>query len=217
MPDLQQDAIPHEQHFLDIPRHLAIITSTIVRHSRNGNVTPQDPAVSDLFKQCRDVERHALYYVSRHATPRGGGASASRSHTSESAGGPSTVISNHNPFESLSPHRSRVSSSSRPKTAPTAAMSDPALHTRVGHRLSQELLPSTVELGGPSETGGETAKEDDSWAALRRQASRPRSVSTDSVPDFRRTVPRSGGIRSVVEAMRPERKKGFLRNILNRK
>lgn len=219
MPDLQQDAIPHEQHFLDIPRHLAIITSAVVRHSRN--VTPQDPAVSDLFKRCRDVERYALYYVSRHATPRGGGggggASTSRSHTSESAGGLPIVISNHDPFESLSPHGSRLSSSSRPKTAPTAAMSDPALHTRVGYRLSQEL--PTIELDGPSETGAETAKakEDDSWAALRRQASRPRSVSTDSVPDFRRNVSGSGGFKSVVEAMRPERKKGFLRNILNRK
>jgi len=215
MPDLQKDAIPHEQHFLDIPRHLAIITSTVVRHSRN--VTPQDPAVADLFKRCRDVERHALYTVSRHTTPRGGGASAAPSHTSESAGGRSTVVS---PFEApqlLSPRMPRASSRSRPKTAPTAAMSDPALHTRVGHRLSQELLRSETELGGPSETGGEIAKEDDSWAALRRQASRPRSVSTDSVPDFRRTVPGPGGIRSVVEATRPERKKGFLRNILNRK
>jgi hypothetical protein len=180
-------------------------------------VTPQDPTISDLIKRCRDVERHALYYVSRHAAPRGGGTSASRSYTSESAAGPSTVISNHDPFQSLPPRRSRASSSSRPKTAPTAAMSDPALHTRVVRRLSQELLPSTSELDGPSETGGEIVREDDSWAALRRQASRPRSVSTDSVPDFRRTVPGSGGIRSVVEAMRPERKKGFLRNILNRK
>jgi hypothetical protein len=219
MPDLQKDAIPHEQHFLDIPRHLAIITSTVVRHSRN--ITPEDPAVADLFKRCRDVERHALYNVSRHATPRGGGASAAPSHASESAGGRSTAISNHSSFEApqlLSPHRPKASSRSRPKTAPSAAMSDPALHTRLGHRLSQELLlRSEAELGGSSEMGREIAEEDDSWAALRRQASRPRSVSTDSVPDFRRTVPGSGGIRSVVEATRPERKKGFLRTILNRK
>jgi hypothetical protein len=46
----------------------------------------------------------------------------------------------------------------------------------------------------------------------------PRSVSTDSIPNLRNTAPE--GIDAPVEALRPrnaERKKGFLRSILNRK
>jgi hypothetical protein len=211
MSDLQKESIPHERHFLDIPRHLATITSTIVRHSRD--VSPEDPVVAELCKRCREVERDALYHVSRHVAPSGRRASAARPSTSE-LGLSSIITSNHSPFEapqSLSPPKPRTTS--RPRTAPSGAMSDPALHTRTGSRLSQAQIDS--ELGVSSEPGVEQSNQDDSWAALRRQASRPRSVSTDSVPDFRSTVP--GGIRTLVEAVRPERKKGFLRNILNRR
>jgi hypothetical protein len=203
MSDLQRESIPHEQCFVDVPRHLAIITSEIVRHSRD--VSPQDSTISDLFRRCRDVERRALYYVSRHSAPRGGGASAASPPASDL----SSAHSNHSPIaaaQSLTPLKARASSHSRPMTAPSAAMSDPALHTLTGRRLSQDSPLSETELD--RSTGAEASKEDDSWAALRRQASRPRSVSTDSTPDFRSTV---------LEAVRPERKKGFLRSILHRK
>ena len=212
MSDLQRESIPHGQCFVDIPRHLAILTSAIVRHSRD--VSPQDPTLSDLFRRCRDVERRALYYVSRHSAPRGGGTSAAPTPTSDPS--LSSANSNNSPIaaaQSLTPLKARTSSHSRPMTAPSAAMSDPALHTLTGRQHSQEFPLSETELG--TSTGAEASKEDDSWAALRRQASRPRSVSTDSIPDFRSTFP--GGIRTLVEAVRPERKKGFLRNILNRK
>jgi hypothetical protein len=219
MSDLQKELIPHEHNFLDIPRHLAIITSAIVRHSRND--FPEDPAIADLFNRCRDVERHALYYVSRHAALRGGGsvprpfpaAELSRSPTSSSYG----------PTEppSSPPTKSRTSSlHSRPKTAPSGAMSDSALHTISASRRSQEYPLSRSELSASGEPGAEATKEDgdDSWRISRRQASRPRSVSTDSVPNPRDTG--SGETDTTVEAMRPrnaERKKGFLRNILNRR
>jgi hypothetical protein len=202
MPDIQRELIPHEHSFIDIPRHLAIITSAIVRHSRD--VSPEDPAMVNLFKRCRDVERRALHYVNRS---RGGGTSAARLPAPDS--GFSSVTSNLSPIttaQSLSPPKARASSHSRPRTAPSAAMSDPALHTLAGRRLSQEVPLPETELN-KSPAGAEASTEDDSWAALRRQASRPRSVSTDSVPDFRSTV----------EVVRPERKKGFLRNIWNRK
>ncbi len=192
MSDLQRELLPHEQHFLDIPRHLAIITSAIVRHSRN--VSPEDPAIADLYNRCRDVERHALYHVSRHtALHSGGGGSTTRT------------------FSSLH---------SRPKTAPSGAVSDSALHNITGSRRSQEYPLSRSELDPSGEPGAEASKEDrdDSWI-IKRQASRPRSISTDSIPNFRDTASR--GIDMPVEAtVRPrnaERKKGFLRNILNRK
>jgi hypothetical protein len=223
MPDLQRDLIPHEQHFLDIPRHLAIITSAIARHSRN--VSPEDPATAELYNRCRDAERHALYYVSRHAVPRGGGGGGGagsaviRPLASSEFGSPT---SNYAPIEEpqiLRRTHPRASSLySRPKTAPSGAMSDPALHTLTSSRNSQEYPLSQSELNTPAEPGAEAAREGDSLRMSRRQASRPRSVSTDSIPSLRSTV--RGGIHASVEAVRPrnpERKKGFLRSILNRK
>lgn len=218
MSDLQKELIPHERHFLDIPRHLAIITSAIVRHSRN--VFPEDPAIADLYNRCRDVERHALYSVSRHAALRGGGprpfpaAELSRSPTTSSYG----------PTEeppSSPPTKSRTSSlHSRPKTAPSGAVSDSALHAITGSRRSQEYPLSRSELSTSGEPGAEASKEgrDENWRMTRRQVSHPRSISTDSIPNPRDTG--FGGTDTRVEAVRPrnaERKKGFLRNILNRK
>jgi len=218
MPDLQRELIPHEQHFLDIPRHLAIITSAIVRHSRNA---PDDPAIADLYNRCRDVERHALYYVSRQAVLRGGRESVAHLFPSaELSRSPTT--SSHGPTEELPsslPTKSRTSSlHSRPKTAPSGAMSDSALHTVTGSRYSQEYPLSRSELDTSGEPGPEASKEDhdDSWRMSRRQASHPRSISTDSIPNLRDTG--SGGTDTTVEAVRPRNaKKGFLRNILNRK
>ncbi|KAI0275066.1 Rho GTPase activation protein [Gloeopeniophorella convolvens] len=62
MYDLQREAIPPLPHFLDIPRHLAIVTSSIVRSARSLPV-PQDPDLADLYERCRDVEQQALYYA----------------------------------------------------------------------------------------------------------------------------------------------------------
>lgn len=219
MSDLQKELIPHEQHFLDIPRHLAIITSAIVRHSRN--VFPEDPAIADLYNRCRDVERHALYYVSHHATLRGGGSAARPFPAAELSRSPTT--SSYGPTEeppSSPPTKSRTSSlHSRPKTAPSGALSDSALHTITGNRRSQEYPLSRSELSASGEPGAEASRDrDESWSISRRQVSRPRSISTDSIPNPR--VTGSGGTDTTVEAVRPrnaERKKGFLRNILNRK
>ncbi|KAF8274095.1 Rho GTPase activation protein [Lactarius quietus] len=69
MPELQRETIPHLPHFLDIPRHLAIITSSVSRNSRSLP-PPQDPLVADLFSQCHDVEQQALSDVSHQMAPR---------------------------------------------------------------------------------------------------------------------------------------------------
>jgi hypothetical protein len=207
MPDLQRELIPHEQHFLDIPRHLAIVTSSIVRHSRNVDL--EDPEIADLYNRCRDVERHALYYVSRHAVLRGGGGFVARPPASSD---PS--LSPQNNFGSIEEPQplllthSRASSISRPKTAPSGAMSDPALHTLTGSRHSQEY-----PLGASAEPWAETTEE--SWRS-RRQTSHTRSVSSDSIPNLRGTP---GGTNAHVEAVRPRNagKKWFLPNIWNRK
>jgi hypothetical protein len=216
MIELQKDAIPHEQHFLDVPRHLAIITSATVRQTRNAS-PPEDPALADFCNQCRDVERHALRYVSRHAAQRGGGGgrSATRPLTS-SEYRLSPPTSHHSPVElppSLPPTQPRLSSSrSRPKTAPSGAMSDPALHTRTGSRDSREFPQSGADLSASAEMGTGPSNEDDGW-----RVRHPHSISTDSIPNFRDAP---SGTKSFVEAVGPqnvERKKWFFRNMLNRK
>ena len=220
MSDLQKELIPHEQHFLDIPRHLAIITSAIIRHSRNA--FPEDPAIADLYNRCRDVERHALYSVSRHAALRAGGSVARPFPVGELSRSPTT--SSYGPTEespSSPPTKSRASSlHSRPKTAPSGAVSDSALHTITSSQRSQDYPLSRSDLSASGEPGAEayTEDRDESWRISRRQASHPRSISTDSIPNPRDTG--SGGTNTRIEAVRPrnaERKKGFLRNILNRK
>jgi len=220
MPDLQKELIPHEHHFLDIPRHLALVTSAIVRHSRHIP-PPQDAAIADLYNRCREVERHALHYVTRH---RGSGAGPARLLPASSEPSHSPATSSHSPIDApqpLSLPKSRPSSSrSRPKTAPSGAMSDPALPTRVeGTDLQGFPLFPPLGLGSTSaaEAGieAEPSRENESWSTLRRQASHARSVSTDSIPTFRDTAA-GGGVKALMEAVRPQ-KKGFLRNILNRK
>jgi len=217
MIELQRDSIPHEQHFLDVPRHLAIITSATVRQTRNAS-PPEDPALADFCNQCRDVERQALRYVSRHAAQRGGGRSPASRPLTSSEYRLSPPTSHHSPVElprSLPPTQPRLSSShSRPMTAPSGAMSDPALHTRTGGRDSQEFPQSGADLSASAELGTAPSNEDESW-----RVRHPHSISTDSIPNFRDAPPPSG-TRSFVEAVGPqnvERKKWFFRNMLNRK
>jgi hypothetical protein len=68
MPELHRETIPHLPHFLDIPRHLAIITSSVSRYSRESPLA-QDPIVADLISQCNDVEQQALSDVSYQMAP----------------------------------------------------------------------------------------------------------------------------------------------------
>ncbi|KAH9023755.1 Rho GTPase activation protein [Lactarius hengduanensis] len=182
MSDLQREIIPHLPHFLDVPRHLAIITSSVSRYSRNSP-PPQDPILADLFSQCQDVEQQAL----------------------------------SDPL-SLGNSSRMPSSYSRPKTAPSGALSGDPLHASASSRHSREFSPSEVHVSTETTTL-ETYEDHDSWYARKRQAAyHSRSISTDSIPEFCDDAP--GERTAFVEVLRPqnpERKKGFLRNIWTRK
>ncbi len=223
MSELQREAIPHLPHFLDIPRHLAIITSSVSRHSRNSP-PPQDPIVADLISQCHDVEKQALSDVSNQVAPH-----VAMSNPTHPLASSDPALSSSISYETLVPPQplslgksSRTSPSCwRPKTAPSGAMSDdPALHTSAGSRNSPEFPLSRVTVSTES-TALETYEDGDSWHARKRQGAYypSRSISTDSIPEFREDTP-LGERTAVVEALRPhnpERKKSFLRNIWTRK
>ena len=82
-PVLHREAIPLLPHLLDIPRHLAVITSVVVRHSRTqGGAMPQhqqlpssasatkqaeDKHFAEFSARCLEVEEQALFRVSKLA------------------------------------------------------------------------------------------------------------------------------------------------------
>ena len=217
MSDLQRETIPHLPHFLDVPRHLAIITSSVSRHSRNSP-PPQDPIVADLFSQCHDVEQQALSDVSRQPPPRVEGPIIARPLVASSEPSLPSAIGSYETIAAPQ-HLSLGSSSMRPKTAPSGALSDdPSLPPSTSRRHSREFSISEVNVSTETTTL-ETYEDHDSWHARRRQvAYHPRSISTDSIPEFLDNAP--GERTAIVEALRPlssERKKGFLRNIWTRK
>ena len=73
-PVLHREAIPMLPHLLDIPRHLAVITSVVVRYSRTQNlqspsrpVAPEDKFFAEFSARCMEVEEQALFRVSKLA------------------------------------------------------------------------------------------------------------------------------------------------------
>ncbi|KAI8995639.1 Rho GTPase activation protein [Trametes punicea] len=72
-PILHREAIPLLPHLLDIPRHLAVVTSVVVRYSRtknfvpDGQCAPEDKAFSEFCSRCLEVEEQALFRVSKLA------------------------------------------------------------------------------------------------------------------------------------------------------
>lgn len=125
-PVLDREAIPMLPHLLDIPRHLAIITSAVIRRSRDYLAQDRtgdanDKALFEFCSKCFAVEEHALTRVSQLATRISSG------HRRPSASGswanmkplrsPSSPIS-----AGSSPGRRRAAK--RPSTAPSMSDSD---------------------------------------------------------------------------------------------
>ncbi|KAF8140258.1 Rho GTPase activation protein [Boletus edulis] len=71
IPILEREAVPLLPHALDIPRHLACISSSLIRSARlvgpKANSAERDP-LSDLCSRCFEVEEVALQRVRRIAT-----------------------------------------------------------------------------------------------------------------------------------------------------
>jgi len=70
---LDRESVPMLPHLLDIPMHLAIITSAVIRSSRDLNARPRigddtDSAVDEFCNKCFEVEEEALFRVSQLAT-----------------------------------------------------------------------------------------------------------------------------------------------------
>lgn len=67
---LDKEAVPRLSDLVDIPRHLAVITSAVIRHSAELQARPKpyDPAdqkLGEICSKCLDVEEQALLRVSQ--------------------------------------------------------------------------------------------------------------------------------------------------------
>ena len=73
MPLLNREAIPLLPHLLDIPRHLAVISSAVVRRSNEvlaksqADGIPMDPGLDEFVDKCLEIEQQALKRVSKLA------------------------------------------------------------------------------------------------------------------------------------------------------
>ena len=71
IPILEREAVPLLPHVFDIPRHLACISSSLIRSARlagsKASLVERDH-LSDLCSRCFDVEESALQRVSQFAT-----------------------------------------------------------------------------------------------------------------------------------------------------
>lgn len=70
---LNRESIPALPHLLDIPRHLACISSAVVRKSKESTLVPQpgddvDKVVDEFCARCFEVEEETFSRVDRIAT-----------------------------------------------------------------------------------------------------------------------------------------------------
>lgn len=121
-PLLDREAIPMLPYLLDIPRHLAIITSAVIRNSRDylnqPSVEPGDSHLREFCSRCFEVEEQALQRVSQLATR------ISANHRRPSVSGSQSPTSK-SPTSPLSATSSKTSKKiRRPSTAPSSSDTD---------------------------------------------------------------------------------------------
>ncbi|KAK7064231.1 GTPase activating protein [Favolaschia claudopus] len=182
----------------DLPKQLAIITSAVIRNSRDfhARAKPNDPSdrpVNEFCSRCFEVEETALHRVSQLATRL----SSDRRRVEHS---PSFSISGS---PSTSMHRKKRKSNGRPSTAPSP--SDP----NGSRRLLSE--PTSPQQSSPSYSKT-------SWAETSRTVrSHLKSSSTDSIP-----YPKSASVTPLATPLDTpdsddKKKRGILRGIWPRR
>ncbi|KAF8873707.1 hypothetical protein CPB84DRAFT_618997 [Gymnopilus junonius] len=227
---LDRESVPILPHLLDVPRHLAIITSAVIRGSRELNTRPRtgddtDLAVDDFCSKCFEVEEEALLRVGQLATKLASG--SRRPSFPDSAVDGSVAVDHVNrlPRSSILEITSTITSASsvttrqrkptRPSTAPspTSPSSSNRPHMFLGDPLQTE--PRTHSHAIPDEEKSSNG-----------QNARPihlKAPSTDSAPAFSaRDAP--SAIHSLQQMDSPgdymddqgKRKRGLLRGILRR-
>ncbi|KAF7306927.1 Elongation of fatty acids protein [Mycena indigotica] len=184
MPALSRESIPMPL-IPDIPKQLAIITSAVIRNSRDyhARAKPNDPSdrpLNEFCSRCFEVEEAALQRVSQLATR----ISSERRRAEHS---PSLSMSG-SPVTSA-PRRSRKSTG-RPSTAPSP--SDPTYASR--RQLADPSSPSHP----PS-----------NWDESRLRRNHLKSPSTDSIPYAKANPASAAGVLDTPGLRRQEETRSF--------
>ena len=164
MPLLSREAIPLLPHLLDVPRHLAVISSAIVRRSNEllakhqANGTPVDLDLDEFVNKCLEIEQQALKRVSklaahtrevrkRRATTSGGVVSTTPSSRTNGTMRPSTSSDSYVTTTSQRPSTATSVATQRspkpemrPSTATTRGDSPPAFGS-----VASRKRPSTMQ------------------------------------------------------------------------
>ncbi|KAJ3515401.1 hypothetical protein NLJ89_g1775 [Agrocybe chaxingu] len=215
---LDRESVPILPHLLDIPKHLAIITSAVIRSSRDLSARPRtgddvDLAVDEFCSKCFEVEEEALRRVSQLATKL---ASESRRPSVPDISATGTDHHHDNvPHSPLSTITSTVISAaapprrrkpSRPSTAPSPTGSSSP---------SRRQMFFNDSLTSPQTFTRTIPNDQRAWGGHMK------APSTDSVPSpINRDIPIPVRIPRTTEPPDTDdagkRKKGLLRGILRR-
>ena len=215
MTALDKESIPTLPHLLDIPKHLAIVTSAIIRNSRNyssqlkanNDGSGRDLAVEELRSICFEVEEETLRRVGQLATKL---AESSRCPSMLEVTGNSAVMEQNLRLSHLTGHRSRRRKSFRPSTAPSPSGSKSPVHRQMFFADNSPSLHSGTQI---------TSDDPVPWAQGHARVMHMKAPSTDSMPSLvARGFPLSTPSEPPIDIVDDpgKRKKGLLRGILRR-
>lgn len=228
MTTLDREAVLNLPHLVDVPKHLAIIASAVIRNSRDLSARPRtgddtDLAVDEFCSRCFEVEEEALLRVGQLATKLASGnnrkqsvpANGSEPLDEEMPRSPvsevtSTVVSTNN-------RPSRRRKSLRPATAPSpSGLND----------LNHRQIFSGSESSSTTQRTVSTITKDEQrlWSEQNVRALHHKSPSIDSFPSApSNNTPVPVRLPRPTETPLPDsiddsgkRKKGLLRGILRR-
>lgn len=208
MPTLHREAIPLLPHMLDVPRHLALISSAVIRRSRGYYGKPktaeaEDPKVSEFCGRCYEVEEHALRRVTRLAGRPSREASRKRPTTSNVQVGTPTTPNSPRTLPSPSWKQSSPAGSRRPSTAPVPSPSEVTFHRYTPAVPPPHPLVTSISQNDLS--GG---------SARARPRLRARFPSADATSLRRVQTVESSSPTGMVS---PDKRKGFFRSFLSKK
>ncbi|KAF8846384.1 Rho GTPase activation protein [Paxillus ammoniavirescens] len=192
MPNLEREAIPLLPHVLDIPRHLACISSSLIRSARlaasKAKQVENGDHLSDICARCFEVEEIGLQRVSQLATvePHPAALKWDVSHP------PVIHEASQPPPSPTSPINRRGQKEARPATAPS--LSDQAPPSNHNHpppeppTNSSSSGFSTLRRGSVPEIYSHKLptfpEERATCTTSKPRFLRPKSISTDSISTF---------------------------------
>ena len=189
---LEREAVPLLPHVLDIPRHLACISSSLIRSARlvgsKANSDEKDH-LSDLCSRCFEVEEIALQRVSQLATVESHPAPVKwdvpQPHLLEKT--PHSPPSPTSPIDRIYPKSFRPSTASSPSDQPLPTSSHHLPDSSFPPNPSPADIPVLRRGSVPEISSREspTFLDDRVSRTLNRpRFLRPKSVSADSISTF---------------------------------